>query len=362
MQQQFAMKNNYLSTIALNIQPYQWEGDVASGVLRFDTNTLPTPPPSVKLFLESMKTFCPINEYGDPTYKKLKKLVGGYEDVDPKWITITNSGDEGIDIVGKTFLNPGEYFIVTPPTYEMFTVQSLINKGKLLEVPLSKTFNLDPNTIIDQSKRKKVKLIFLCNPNSPTGSIIPKPLIERIVRESKSIVIVDECYREFYGESSVDLLKRYDNLVILRSFSKFAALAGARVGYLIASPNISEKFEAIRFPMGVSYFSYKLAEIVLENDQRWMKEQIAIIKKERNLLTEKLTSLGLTVYPSETNFLLVKIGKDASKVCKKLKKRGVLIRDRSKKKYLSGCVRITVRNPQENNALIKQLKSIYGTI
>lgn len=147
-------------------------------------------------------------------------------------------------------------------------------------------------------------------------------------------------------------------LVILRSFSKFAGLAGERIGYLIASKQLSEKFDSIRFPMGVSFLSYKLAEFVLEKDQGFIKEQVEMIKKERNKLRKELIKLGLIVYPSFANFLLIKIGDRAKEICKKLKDKGIIIRDRSSKKYLEGCVRITVRSRQENDQLLRALKEV----
>lgn len=356
------MKNNmqqYLSEVAKNTVPYQWEEIPNGNVLRFDSNTLPCSPRSLPIFLKEMESDCPINEYSDPSYKRLKKLVAEYEGVSKDMISITNSGDEAIDVLSKTFLNPGDYFVTTPPTYEMFAIQCGINKGNNLEVPLKgNSFEINAKKIIQKSKARRTKLIFLVNPNNPTASIIPESTIEEIIKQSKSIVVIDETYREFYGKSSLPLLNKYPNLVILRSFSKFAALAGARIGYLIADKKLSQKFEAIRFPMGVSLFSYKLAEFVLEKDRKWIQEQSQMIVSARKRLANELLKLGFYVYPSFANFLLVKIGRNASNICKRLKEKGIIIRDRSKKKYLTGCVRITVRNRQENGRLIKVLEEI----
>jgi histidinol-phosphate aminotransferase len=351
--------NKYLSKVALKIIPYQWEDVPMGNLLRFDTNTLPFPPDHLTDFLQQMKTDCPVNEYVDPSYKKLKQLIADYEKVKPEMISVTNSGDEAIDILGKTFINPGDYFITTPPTYEMFAIQGNINKGCNLSIPLlGKDFLVDEVKIIQTSRGPRVRIIFLVNPNNPTASVIPQKTIEKIIRNSNSIVVVDEVYREFYGKTAVSLLKKYKNLVILRSFSKFAALAGARVGYLIADKELSEKFEAIRFPMGVSFFSYKLAEFVLTYDQQWIKEQVRMINSERKRLTSELTNLGFRVYPSYANYLLVRIGKKASDICQRLKRKKIIVRDRSNKRYRAGCVRITVRSREENDQLIKALKEI----
>lgn len=347
-----------LSKKALTVSPYVWEESPVENSLKFDANTLPFPPPSVNIFLSGMKNNCPINEYADPSYKRLKRLLSDYENISADSLTITNSGDEAIDILAKTFINPGDYFVTTPPTYEMFTIQCIINNGKSLEVPLGKSFEINTKELIRKSKQSRTKIIFLVNPNNPTGSIISLSMIEKIVKNCDCIVVVDQAYGEFYGKTAVPLLKKYKNLVILKSFSKFAGLAGARIGYLIANAALSTIFDSIRLPMGVSYLSYKLAETVLENDQTWMKEQIRMITAERKRLSQALRTLGFVVYPSEANFLLVNMGNNATTICQKLKMKGILIRNRSTKPFLKGCVRITIRNPKENTIFINTLKEI----
>lgn len=345
--------------MAKNIEPYQWAKNVAPDVLRFDTNTLPLPPPSVKTLIADLKSNCPINEYDDPSYSKLKNLIADYEGVNKDMLTITNSGDEALDVIGKAFLNKGDYFLVQPPTYEMFKLQCEINKGKVIEVPLlKKTFKPDVKNVIKVLKSLPIKITFICNPNNPTGTITTLEEIELILENTPGIVLVDEAYREFYGISCLPLLSKYNNLVILRSFSKFGAMAGARIGYLITNKKFSQVFDAIRFPLGVSYFSCKLAEKVLEQDQNWIKEQTKMIKKEREKLSQSLKKLGFFVYPSQANFLLVNFGKRALEIYRKLKENNILIRDRSNKKYLEGCARITVRNPNQNNILINNLRKI----
>lgn len=345
--------------MAQNIVPYQWAKNVGPNVLRFDTNTLPDPPPCMNKFLEELTDNCPINEYGDPSYTKLKKLISKYENTPVKTITVTNSGDEALDVIGKAFLNEGDYFLIQPPTYEIFKSQLEINRGQVIEVPLFKnTYKPNIKNVLKVLKSLPVKITIICNPNNPTGTTTDLKDIELILKKTPGIVLVDEAYREFYGVTCVLLLSKYNNLVILRSFSKFGAMAGARIGYLITNEKLSQVFDAIRFPLGVSYFSCKLAEILLEQNQKWIKEQTKIIQKERGKLSQSLKKLGLLVYPSKANFLLVNFGKKAKEICQKLKENNILVRDRSSKKYLEGCVRITVRNQEQNDKLIKSLREL----
>ena len=158
--------------MAQKITPYQWAKNVGPEILRFDTNTLPSPPPCVNEFLQLLINNCLINEYGDPSYAKLKNLISKYEDTPEKTIMITNSGDEALDIIGKAFLNDGDYFLTQPPTYEIFKSQCVINGGKAIEVPLlKKTFKSDIKNVIKVLKNLPIKIIFVCNPNNPTGTI-----------------------------------------------------------------------------------------------------------------------------------------------------------------------------------------------
>jgi len=351
------MNMNYrLSQVGQTTSPYQWEAYAVADTLRFDTNTLPFPPPSAERVLVNAVS---VNEYGDPNYTGLKRELASYERVSQSMITVTDSGDEAIDILSKTFLDPGDRFVITPPTYEMFDIQCRINRGIPIEIPLiGKTFVVNAADIIRASRQPRTKLIFLVNPNNPTGSVIPQSTLRRIVSAASCAVVVDEAYGEFYGKTAVQLTEQYDNLIVLKTFSKFAGLAGARVGYLIANQNLSRVFNAVRFPMGVSSLSSGLAETVLKNDRRWIRKQISMIRAERRQLAGSLTALGFVVYPSEANFLLVNMGNRARSIASRLTSCGIIIRDRSTKPYLSGCVRITVRSKRENNKLINALKEI----
>lgn len=342
----------YLSVKAQNVSPYTWEESSMEKTFNFSTNTLPSPPPGVGKFLAQMKNNCPINEYEDPDNTNLIKLIAQYENVPPEMITLTNSGDEAIDILAKAFINPGDVFITTPPTYEMYEIQCKINNGILLEVPLTRVFEVNEKEILRQSNNPKTKILFLVNPNNPTGSVIPELQLARIIKNAKCIVVVDEVYREFYGKSVVSLIKKFTNLVVLRSFSKFAGLAGARIGYLVADTSLTQIFTAIKFPMGISYLSARLAETVLTNDRKWIEKQVTQIVLQRQRMEAALKKLGLIVFPSQANFLLVRMGPRASDICIALKEKGILVRNRT------DCIRISIRSPKENTVLIKALREI----
>lgn len=348
----------YLSTMAQQIRPYTLSfGE--KGQIRFNTNTQSAPPPSLERFLRDFPEKEAINEYPDPSYTRLRTLIAEYEGVPLDMITITNGGDEAIDMVSKAALNTGDAFITAPPTFEVFASQSTINGGRHVPVPLiPDSFAYDIPEIQKQAHEHRAKLLFICNPNNPTGSVISNSDIEMILSSFDGLVIVDEVYREFYGTSATSLISRYDNLIILRSFSKFAGIAGARVGYLITNPELSSVFDSIRFPMGVSALSALLAEYVLTYDRDWIQKRVHMIRSERDRLKPRLESFGYHVYPSQTNFFLVRIGEQAAQITAALASRDLLISARHTAPGLEGCVRITIRSPEENDQLIAALNEI----
>ncbi|MDO8609811.1 MAG: aminotransferase class I/II-fold pyridoxal phosphate-dependent enzyme, partial [bacterium] len=174
------MKNTkkLFSKMAQNVIPYQWETGVSKEMLRFDTNTLANPPPAVNSLIRQLENNCSINEYNDPSYSKLKQLIANYEGVTPENITITNSGDEALDVLAKTFLNPNDLFIIQPPTYEMFKLQCVINNGQAIEVPLNiNDFSINKISLLKTIKEKPIKITFICNPNNQTGTVYSHELI-----------------------------------------------------------------------------------------------------------------------------------------------------------------------------------------
>ncbi len=346
------------------LEPYQWEpmsDEIkqrygVDRVLRFDANTMATPPGCYDRFLDFVKQDRQVSEYKDFSYQPLQKLVAGYSKVAVDQVVITASGDEGIDIVTKAFLNDGDRVIISSPTYSMYKIQTGINGGETIDIPLIPgSFALDADKLI--AATEQAKILFICNPNNPTGTVNPRETIERIVRQAGCMVLVDEAYFEFNDREGVqDLISTCDNLIILRTFSKFAAMAGARVGYLLTSPCLAAKLNAIRLPMGISYFSMELAKMVLAEDMVWVEQNLRTILTERSRMAEAYTALGLQFYPSRTNFFLVRYGEQASKLVQHLMTKGLVLRDLSSKMNIEGCIRITVRSPDENDQLISALK------
>jgi len=300
-----------------------------------------------------------LNRYPDPFAENLRKELARYVKVKPNQILVGNGSDEIIWLLLLSFVEANEEILTFTPTFSMYRVFANLLGLRVREASLEKDFSLDAEKFL-AAISKKTKLVFLCSPNNPTGRTIPLADVEKILR-AKKIVVVDEAYIEFSPQKSVvPLLKKYSNLVILRTFSKAWGLAGLRVGYGLMDSQIVEILAKVRSPYSVDALSQKLAEKAL-NLQKKMEAGVQKILAEREKLAGKLRDLGLTVFLSDANFLLIKFSPEinATKIYENLiKKYGIVARDFSAKKSLENCLRITVGSPTENTKLISAIKKI----
>jgi len=352
--------------------PYEWEvssKEIAKkikikekDIIRFDTNTSPKLPKKwLEILFSNLKNI-KLNEYPDTSYLTLRKLISRYLDLNPNNINITNGADEGLDILAKTFIDKGDLNVISSPTYTYYKSVIQIAGGKIIEIPRKVNFEDDDEEIIRTGKRNNVRLFFLCRPNNPTGNSIRKETVLQLLEETDSIIVIDEAYNEFTknNDSLVKLIKIYDNLVIVRTFSKAFSLAGARVGYLVGSDRIIKLINMVRPPNSLSVISLKLAEIAL-NDLNIVKENIDFIVKERERCEKKLKEInGIRTYPSETNFLLIKIDNlDYEYVFQELMRKGLVVRNVGRTRGLEKCLRFSVQDHAENTRLIEALYSIF---
>jgi len=302
-----------------------------------------------------------LDRYPDPFAENLRRKLAVYAKVRANQILVGNGSDEIIWLLLLAFVESNEEVLTVTPTFSMYRVFANLLGLKVREIQLEKNHSLDTEKI-RTAISKKTKLIFLCSPNNPTGQVIPLADIEKILH-SKKIVIVDEAYIEFAPKKSCGkLLKKYSNLVILHTFSKAWGLAGLRVGYGLMDSQIVEIMAKVRAPYSVDALSQKLAMGALSKKSK-MEVGVKKIIAEREKLAEKLQQFGLTVFPSDANFLLVKFPFkiNANNIQKSLvKKFGIVLRDFSKAKGLKNCLRITVGNEKENKKLISALKSLIS--
>lgn len=301
-----------------------------------------------------------LNRYPDPLADSLRQKLATAVGIHQNQILVGNGSDELIWLTLFAFAAVRENILVSEPTFSMYEVFAKLAGVNVKKVPLEKDFSFDSSKIL-KAINGKTKIIFLCSPNNPTGRAIPRADIEKIVKLSKKIVVVDEAYIEFVPRKSVaSLVKRYPNLIVLRTFSKAWGLAGARIGYALASREIIEILAKIRAPYSVDSISARLAERTL-GQRKKMETNVAKILCERDRVAQQLGEFSCEIFPSDANFLLVKFSrkKSAHKIFEKLSKNfGIVVRDFSSKKYLKNCLRITIGTPAENIQLLFALKKL----
>ncbi|MGZ3754211.1 MAG: histidinol-phosphate transaminase [Mucilaginibacter sp.] len=298
------------------------------------------------------------NRYPDPLQYNVKKRLSAIKGVPIPNIFLGNGSDEAIDILFRSFCNPGiDNVILVPPTYGMYEVSANINDIATKKIPLTEDFQLNLEGIAEAID-EHTKLIFICSPNNPTGNSINRNDIETLLANFEGIVVVDEAYINFSRQKTfIQELTEYANLVILQTLSKAWGLAGLRVGMAFASEEIIEVMNKVKPPYNINEASQQLALKALDNvDQvnNWIKETLA----QRDLLVLELKKFDfvLDIYPSDANFILVKTS-DPRSIYNFLVEKGIIVRDRSKIDLCAGCLRITIGTPDENKILIETLQN-----
>jgi histidinol-phosphate aminotransferase len=300
------------------------------------------------------------NRYPDPHQWKVKEELSKIKGIPPQHIFLGNGSDECIDLLYRAFCNPGkDNVIINPPTYGMYEVSAHINDVEVRRAVLQDDFQLDLvhlETLVDAN----TKIIWICSPNNPTANSINRQDIEIVLNNFPGLVVVDEAYINFSRHRSfIQELRDYPNLVVLQTMSKAWGLAGLRLGMAFASEAIIDVYNKVKAPYNISQATQELVLKALEETEQ-VNEMIRLLVAMREQLVKELVSLPLIlkVYPSDANFLLVKV-EDAKAVYKYLLEDGIVVRDRSKVELCAGCLRITVGTEKENTELIKALRA-YG--
>jgi len=299
-----------------------------------------------------------LNRYPDPYQKELKARISEIKAIPEENIFLGNGSDEIIDLCFRIFCNPGKDRALTfHPTYGMYEVSASINDVELIRVPLTDDFRIDMERTLPFLEDESLKLIFICSPNNPTGNSMDPEAVHAIVENFRGIVVIDEAYIDFSDQPSFKtLVPVRQNLIVMQTFSKAMGLAAARVGMAFAQTGIIEYFNKMKPPYNISDINQKAAIRSLR-DVDAAKRRIARIVAERKRLEKTLAMTGFVekVFPSDSNFILVKV-RDADLVYSRLLESGIIVRNRNK--IVDGCIRITTGTPTENNRLISALKKI----
>jgi len=293
------------------------------------------------------------NRYPDPYQSKVKEKLAFVKQIAANQIFLGNGSDECIDILFRTFCEPGkDNIIICPPTYPMYEVGANINDIAIQKAPLLPDYQLNV-AHIEQLVNERTKIIWICSPNNPTGNSLDRIDIETILNHFDGIVVVDEAYINFSKQKSfVQSLIDYPNLVVLQTLSKAWGLAGLRLGMCFASPEIIGYMNKVKAPYNINMVTQELALQALEEVGQ-VNDMIQLLVDMRIALAEVIASMPhvIKVFPSDTNFLFVKIP-HARKLYEYLLTQGIIVRDRSLLELCEDSLRITVGTEQENTALV----------
>ena len=303
-----------------------------------------------------------LNRYPDPSHGDMKNALGKYLNMNPANLFFGVGSDEIIDLLVRIFCIPGkDKAVIFEPTYGMYKVACDINDIETITIELTDKFQISPESV-KQVKSIDAKLLFLCSPNNPTGNLLNKNEILKIAKTFKGIVIVDEAYVDFAkGGSVIDEIKDNENLVVMRTFSKAWGLAGIRCGYCAANEEIIKLLYNVKAPYNINKFTWNAVINAIENQKKKDKLVYQIIN-ERTKVEQELKKIEgiLEVYPTDSNFILFKC-ENPTEIYNQMIAKGVVIRNRTNDLNLSGCLRVSIGTPYENELFLKALKEVLCT-
>jgi histidinol-phosphate aminotransferase len=301
------------------------------------------------------------HRYPDPLQSELKEKIAFQKDVSPDCIFLGNGSDEAIDLLIRAFCEPGEdELMIFPPTYGMYKVCAEVNNIVVREVNLNPNFTLAIDDILYHIS-SKIKMVFFCSPNNPTGNLLVTEETIRILTDQNRLLVIDEAYIDFADSAGLlNLVPYFENLIILQTFSKSWGLAAIRMGLAFGHPEIIKIMNKIKYPYNINSLSQHTSLDALNHLNR-RKKNIDKILVQRTYLSHHLAELEIVehVFPSQANFLLVRF-RDAQSVYKYLMQQNIIVRDRSQAVHCENCLRITVGTASENELLINTLKRFEG--
>jgi histidinol-phosphate aminotransferase len=299
-----------------------------------------------------------VRAYPPPRGSLAAKAISSFLGFSESEVSVANGADEIMDLLMKVFVRRGSKVMVVEPSFPMYTFFAQLYGGSAVPVLLRPNFSLDVNAILNKMD-KSTRLLFVCSPNNPTGNQFREADIKRLLQEFKGVVVVDEAYVDFAQGSVLNWVKDFDNLAVLRSFSKAFGLAGLRLGYLVSNASIVEYVQRVVGPFNVNSVTQQAIALALE---RWsyFEQQIKFVVDEREWLMKKLRQIdGVNPYPSDANFILFKVTKNgltSATVTERMENRNVLVKDRGHLPLLQNCIRVTVGTRNMNESFLSALK------
>jgi histidinol-phosphate aminotransferase len=327
----------------------------ADGMVKLDAMENPYPlAPELRRELAQVLARVDLNRYPDPAAPRLRALIARKMGVPAGMeVLLGNGSDDLIQIVTLALAKPGAVMMYPGPTFVMYAMNATYFGMRAVQAGLREDYSLDADAFLKAMREQQPALIYIAYPNNPTGVLYPEEDVIAILKEAKGLVVLDEAYHVFARKTFMPRLSEFPNLVVMRTVSKLG-LAGIRLGYLAARPAWVEQFNKVRQVYNVNVLTQAAAAFMLERLEV-LEEQAARIRAEREKLGQSLKILkGVTVFPSEANFFLIRVP-DADRTFESLKRQGVLVRNLNSP-ALKNCLRVTVGTPDENRILLNALR------
>ena len=327
--------------------------------LNFNENLFMTKAKQTELIKE-LADEIDLRMYPEDEEVKLREKLTGYIKAPKDCLVVGNASDELIDRIVSLFVEKGDIAVSFSPTFAIPRLCVKQQEGEYIAVPLLSNLQLDVKGLLSKFS-DKTRLLYICSPNNPTSTQFKQEDVETLTKEFPGIVILDEAYGEFADYSLVPRIREFDNMIILRTFSKAFGLAALRLGYAVANPELAKILtEKTPLPYPVSGFTLRMGSKMLDNAEL-MKESVGQLKRERGKLIRALNEIdGVQAFDSQANFLLVNTQKPCNEVNDKLIKRGIMLKKWGKILQYDNCFRVTVGLPEMNAKLIEALKQIQG--
>lgn len=348
------MKTEWLRKTIADFDPYFVAPIAEKHVINANENYLNvlTIPGVKEELIQALDTFRP-QIYPKPMSDDIREALADYIGAKPENFIVGNGGDEMITYLLGTFLDPGDQILIHSPTFDMYELGAETLGASAIKVKDLPGYRRDQKGLLEAVRRYQPKVTVICNPNNPTGDLLPRAFIEEVLKAADNIVFVDEAYMEFaQKESVIDLIDTYPNLIVLRTFSKAFALAGMRCGYLAADEALIEAIAKIKAPYNLNAFTQLFAPIVIRHREDIFKVRDDICVERERLYAAMKEIPGVTVYPSCTNFLLVQVDKKQEEIFEALRKKDILVKIYRNSQDIPNGFRISVTTKDVDDVLI----------
>ncbi len=312
-------------------------------------------PESMREGLVAALTRAPLHRYPSPSQAEILETISGLADWPPEGILVGNGSDELVHCLAQSFLEHGRRAVSPTPSFFAYPYATRLAGAEVIEVPLA-AMKYDVPAFLAAIEEHQPVVVYLCSPNNPTGTVLEPPEIEAIAERTPGVVALDEAYWEFAGANARPLLDRHPNLILLRTFSKALALAGLRLGYLLAAPDLATEMRKAQQPYPVNRVSIEAARVAAAHGDLLRERALQIARARDGLYERMMTVRGVEVFPSKANFLLFRTSLGAKRTFAALLARGVLVRDVSGHRELPEMLRVAIGTPEENEIFSRALE------